>query len=255
MKQSKLQTFLEIVLLFGILWSWLPQEEYEKRISQSKLTNTWTKSVTVQPDDNLSRFYCLKIAMEFTNFGNFGRFESILWQDSCPWFSLPHIQQGQLVCNFLIFEFDFDLRLWSFFHVTVFLVSDLFSRWKRELEIRFEIEIRDQEKYNAGGFFSKLFVCLCVVINPENPFFASRLVHEVNPWEYIHSGRVALPAVPLKVNHRLEPLYRPSEVNTSTSWWVGSHPWTYASPIQVASSASQTLRENWLMLFLLLQIV
>ena len=35
-----------------------------------------------------------------------------------------------------------------------------------------------------------------------------------NPWEYIHSGRVTLPAVLPKVHHRPEPLYVPTEVYT-----------------------------------------
>ena len=51
--------------------------------------------------------------------------------------------------------------------------------------------------------FYYLFVGLFVVINLDNPYFAS-LGSKLNPWEYIHSGRVALPAVLLKVHHRPE---------------------------------------------------
>ena len=58
-----------------------------------------------------------------------------------------------------------------------------------------------------------MFVCLFVGIKPENPYFASQRGLE-NLWEYIQSGRVALPAVLPKVHHRPEPLYVPIEVNT-----------------------------------------
>jgi len=47
-----------------------------------------------------------------------------------------------------------------------------------------------------------------------NPYFASLSGLKVNPWEYIHSGPVALPAVLPKVHHRPETLYVPTEVNT-----------------------------------------
>jgi len=39
------------------------------------------------------------------------------------------------------------------------------------------------------------FVCFFVVIKPENHYFASRPGLEVKPLEFIHSGRVAHPAV------------------------------------------------------------
>ena len=52
------------------------------------------------------------------------------------------------------------------------------------------------------------------VIKPEVAYFASRFRLELNPWEYIHSGHVALPAVLRKVHHRPQPLYGPSEVNS-----------------------------------------
>ena len=47
-------------------------------------------------------------------------------------------------------------------------------------------------------------------------FFASppALGSKQNLWEYIHSGRLALPAVLPKVHHHPEVLYVPTEVNT-----------------------------------------
>jgi len=74
----------------------------------------------------------------------------------------------------------------------------------------------DVWKYLQNISFVRLFVCLFVIINPENLYrdFASRPGLEGKPWEYIHSGRVALPAVLPKVHHRPEPLYVPTDVNT-----------------------------------------
>ena len=58
-----------------------------------------------------------------------------------------------------------------------------------------------------------MFVCLFVVTNLDNLYFASRRGLK-SPWEHIPSGSVALSTVLPKVHHRLEPLYVPSEVNT-----------------------------------------
>ena len=61
-------------------------------------------------------------------------------------------------------------------------------------------------------FFLCFFVC-CYKTRKSGPYFASRPGIEVNPL-CIHSGRLALPAVLLKVHHRPETLYVPKEVNT-----------------------------------------
>jgi len=55
-----------------------------------------------------------------------------------------------------------------------------------------------------GCWLFRLFVCLFFVIKPAKIHFASRF----------GLGRVALPAVLPKVQHRPEPLYGPSEVNS-----------------------------------------
>jgi len=67
------------------------------------------------------------------------------------------------------------------------------------------------------NFHSALFVCLFVCWNKPRksllrlpPWARSK----TPDWEYIHSGRVALPAVLPKVHRRPETLYVPTLVNT-----------------------------------------
>jgi len=61
-----------------------------------------------------------------------------------------------------------------------------------------------------------------------------------NPWEYIHSGRVLLPAVLPKVHHRPETLYVPTEVNSPQFDGLARTPGLMqALSIQVASSATE----------------
>ena len=67
------------------------------------------------------------------------------------------------------------------------------------------------------NFRSAFFVCLLVGWNKPRksllrlpPWARSK----IPDWEYIHSGRVALPAVLPKIHRRPEPLYVPTQVNT-----------------------------------------
>jgi len=89
-----------------------------------------------------------------------------------------------------------------------------------------------------------MFVCfgLFVVTKLESLYFVSRLGLEINPWEYIHSGSVALPAVLPKIHHRQETLYVPSEVNTRQVDGLTRIPCT--SP-RMEKSHSGCLRTAW----------
>jgi len=64
--------------------------------------------------------------------------------------------------------------------------------------------------------FVCLFFCLFVVVKPKNIYFASCPGIEVKPLEFIHSGRIALPAVLPEVHHRPETLYVPTVELRST---------------------------------------
>jgi len=89
----------------------------------------------------------------------------------------------------------------------------------------FNTYMRVCQGIGSGVLFSLFMVCAYRwlfffgdSIKPENPYVASvlspNLGSKFNPWEYIHSGRVVLPAVLPKVHHQPDPLYVPTEVNT-----------------------------------------
>jgi len=78
-----------------------------------------------------------------------------------------------------------------------------------------------------------LFVCLFVGIKPENPYFASRPGIEVKSFEYIHSGRVALPAARSYQRYATARRYSTCQLSLTLH---KLHLWTYESPTQVASS-------------------
>jgi len=75
-----------------------------------------------------------------------------------------------------------------------------------------------------------LFVCLYVVIKPDNPYFASYLGLEVNPPGVFPLGPYSSSCGPTKATPPPRTTLRANWGEHSTSWRVGSHPWTYTSP-------------------------
>jgi len=77
-----------------------------------------------------------------------------------------------------------------------------------------------------------LFVCLFVVINPENPYSAFRLGLEVKPLGVYPLGPRSSSCSPTKGTSPPRINLRANSGQNSTRWRVGSHYLTYASPIQ-----------------------
>jgi len=73
-----------------------------------------------------------------------------------------------------------------------------------------------QQRKMKASRASSLFVCWFCCYKTRKSLLRLPLGLGVSPLEYIHSDRVALPqaAVLLKVHHRPETLYVPTEVNT-----------------------------------------
>jgi len=83
------------------------------------------------------------------------------------------------------------------------------------------------------------FIWLFVGIKHENPYFASGSGLELKPLGVYPLGPRSSSCGPTKGTPPPRTTLRANWGQHSTSWRVGSHPWSYASPVQVASSANE----------------
>jgi len=110
---------------------------------------------------------------------------------------------------------------------------------KKQMTAHQDLKSKKIRVNRASSKASSLFVCLFFVVKPENPYFAFRFGLEVNPRGVYPPGPHSSSFGPTKCTPPPRTTLRTIWGQPSTSWRAGSHSWTYASPIQVASSATE----------------